>query len=793
MRYSHSQIENKWQDFWFKNNLFAPDFKDFKSPKFYILDMFPYPSGEGLHVGHIRGYLATDILTRMKKMQGFNVLHPIGFDSFGLPAEQYAIRTNQNPETFTQKNINNFLYQLQSLGFAYDYRFPIVTSDVDFFHWTQWTFLRLYEHKLALLKEKNVNYCPALNTVLANEEIISINGQMLSERGGHPVYLLPKKQWIIPITKYGDELITGLKKLNWTDAVKTAQINWIGKTLGETVELFFQEKQQDSISVFTTNLLELETVDFLSLAINSSKIDYLLTTANKQKLKQLRTVFSQKPIRDQKLINPKPIGMFSGLHVINPLNDKLIPVYFAEYIDEDFAFGNKFSSSACHLQDWFFALVFKLKPLIKKNDVGKQSPLSAEMIKKQQGENRQKLLIKKQIKTAFFYRLKDWIFSRQRYWGEPFPIRYKNNKIIPLKNEELPLKLPKFSINFWKNSKSETLSPLSRISSWVKEGYDLNTMPQWAGSCWYFLAYVLRKKNTYLPLNSPQAKKLLNHWLPVDFYVGGQEHAVSHLLYSRFWNLFLSKINVLDVPEPFSKLRNQGMILSQDGKKMSKSRGNIVDPLSFLISHGADALRLHEKFLGPFFADVKWNETNLDAMRKWLARVYSLFMRENDFWTETKPDRENCFFYSQLVKNVSDNYEKCLFNVGISQLMSFINRCYKQTHMFRDFGIGFLKLLHPICPHITDEIASKWGIKETTLTNSQWPEYQEKDLIVQEANIAVQINGKLKGLLKMPIDSSKIETVSEAKLKFSDFLIKFNIKKIVFVKNKIVNFVIDNS
>ncbi len=787
MTYSHRQIEKKWIDFWIKNNTFRTDLYDFTKPKIYLLGMFPYPSGSGLHVGHIRGYLATDILARMKKMQGFNVLHPIGFDSFGLPTEQYAIKTGNDPASFTQKNISNFLNQLQTLGFAYDYKKLIYTSDPKYYKWTQWSFQKMYESNLAQLIKKTVNYCPDLNTVLANEEIVSQDGKMVSERGGFSVIRRHQKQWVISLRTFANSLLSGLAKLDWPEAIKKQQIDWIGKTIGYKFTALDLQNQKIKIDFFYDDPHVWSDATFLGISFDNENFDSFLEKNIYTKIQILRKEIASKNLVDSRLINQKPLGLKSNFFIKNPITEKVLPVYFVEYIDSDYAFGTRIGNPLFDVKDWHFANHHQINKIPVK-PLKIQRDMSHQIWKKELVQNKKiKSLTNPKNKITFF-KIKDWIFSRQRYWGEPFPLKIHEGKITLLKDHELPLVLPKFTADLWKKSTTtQEINPLGRIKEWVSQNYDTNTMPQWAGSCWYFLAFILFDKNNYLDLNSPLAKKLLNHWMPVDLYIGGQEHAVSHLIYSRFWNYFLKNIGILDFSEPFQKLLNQGMILSSSKKKMSKSKGNVVNPLDFILSHGADAIRLHEKFLGPFSAKIQWDEQNLDAMRKWLARVYRIFTRPN-FWQNIKPQTENIFIRDKVVKEVTENYENLFFNVAISKLMGFINYCYKQSSIPKSFGLDFLKLLHPICPHITEELANNFFEVEKSLARTNWPTYSEKNLELKTSIIVLQIDGKFKKILVVEKNQSEKIVIFLAKNSLSDWLINKKIIKYIYVKNKAINF-----
>ena len=789
MTYSHTKIEKKWQKIWKEKAIFKTDITDWKKPKFYILDMFPYPSGSGLHVGHLRGYLATDIITRIKIMQGYNVFHPMGFDSFGLPTEQYSIKTGKDPISFTEKNIQHFWQQLESFGFTYDQAHIIKTHEPNYYKWTQWAFLKMWEKKLTVQKNTTVNYCPKLNTVLANEEIVELNGQMVSERGSYPVVKKEAKQWVIKITNFAHELIDGLKTLDWPTAIKYSQMKWIGKNNGYLLHFSVQNKKKQ-ISIFIKDWKELNSTHFVLLAINNKIIDNYLSLEIKNKIQKIRKEYTKKPLQVDKKLDKQPLGLVTNLFILNPINQKKIPICFAQYIDANFATGMRLSNISKNIKDWFFAFHHQI---INQNilKTAKQNKVTKNNNDFEFNKIIKKKLLKANIKTEkiTFYNLHDWIFARQRYWGEPFPVVHKENKIIGLSEKKLPLKLPKISNTLF--LKKNQISPLAEIKAWTKKGYDVNTMPQWAGSCWYFLAYLLKKSdNTFWPLNSPEAKKILNHWMPVDLYVGGQEHAVSHLLYSRFWNHFLVEIGCHNHKEPFKKLLNQGLILAHDGKKMSKSRGNVVDPNSFLLSHGADALRLWEKFLGPFSQKIYWKEEGLDAMRKWLSRVYRLFIVNKKLFT-TEKTNELEFVHAKMIKKVNENYNNFNFNVVISELMSFINLCYKSKKINILYAKDFLKLLHPICPYLTEEIWFLWKEKKI-LIHTSWPKINEKKLVKEKNTFAIQINGKTKKIINFKINEKKEQIIEKCKVLLFNKIKKTKIKKIIFIKQKVVNFVLVN-
>lgn len=799
MTYSHQSLEKKWQKIWLEKRLFHPNLNDTQKPKLYLLDMFPYPSGSGLHVGHLRGYLATDILTRMKMMQGYNVFHPIGFDSFGLPAEQYALQTGHDPKLFTEKNIANFLHQLQSFGFAYDYQRIIKTHNPHYYHWTQWIFLQFWKKGLAVEKLVEVNFCPQLNTVLANEETVIQNDKMVSERGNYPVFRQKQKQWVLKITTYAQKLFAGLSSScqHWPSAIINAQKNWIGPKKGYFFSLPFQEKPEATLALFVSELVSWKIAKFIVIALTNDKYDHLLSFSTLTKLQSLRHKHQQKPLLAQK-IAAAVSGLKTNLTVLNPLNpQEKLTIYYGDYIDSDFATGTKLAipqswtkitdngeKKAFYSEDdYFFALKYHL--------LKKENPLTSKKILSASDQSLREKIHQLQPDLIFyaqtFYNLKDWIFARQRYWGEPFPLLHKKGKVIPLADKDLPLLLPEVSKTFFLTKR--TIAPLAALEKWITKGYDQNVMPQWAGSCWYFLAYLLQKENgTFFPLNSLEAKSILDKWMPVDLYIGGYEHAVTHLIYARFWTYFLYELQLISHPEPFTKLLNQGLILAKDGTKMSKSKGNVINPNNFLLSHGADAMRLHINFLGSFQQKVSWNEDTLDAMRKWLARIYRLFFEHQNFFT-TKPTPHLDYIYAKTVKEVTANFNNHNFNVAIAHLMTFINHCYKQKKISWLYFEGFLKLLYPLCPHLTEEIWWQLG-KKTLLIDSSWPSYDQQKLVLNKVNMALQINGKTKRVLSFAWNLSENEVVNISKQYLHNHLFQKRVRKVIFVKNKIINFVI---
>ena len=786
MQYSHQKIEHKWQSYWLQHATFSTNLFDRRRPKFYILDMFPYPSGKGLHVGHLRGYVATDVIARMKRMQNYHVFHPIGFDSFGLPAEQYALKTGQDPQQFTDKNIANFIRQLQAIGLTYDYRKQLRTSDPRYFRWTQWIFQQFYQAKLAYQAKVAVNYCPELNTVLANEEIVASDATMVSERGQFPVFRRYTKQWLLDIVRYAPSLLSQIPHLDWPAAIKQAQIKWIGAQAGYQVAVpvyALPQTKLGTLTVFNQHLNDWYQTRFLIVAFDYQGLDRNLSSQVRQKLDVYRQKLRREPLVNPKVLRQTPIGLNSELFCQNPLTQQMVPIYFSDLVNLDTPNGNQITVLKFSWAFWFFAQhhqILSTQLLVaERPDAQRTFPVI---------DNH--TIITRHNQVSFqprtYYRLRNWVFSRQRYWGEPFPLQHTSNgKIQLLPLAKLPLQLPAFRTI---SSKITAISPLAKLKAWVDQGYDPNVMPQWAGSSWYYLAYLLVKEDgDFWPLNSAKARQILDYWMPVDFYVGGQEHAVSHLLYARFWNQFLvQKVRLHSHLEPFKRLVNQGLILGPDHKKMSKSRGNVVDPMQYLASHGADALRLYIQFLGPFHAKIAWSERNLDAMRKWLARVYVLFVKTN-CWSATRT-QHHTYLIHDTIKTVTEAYRNQRFNVAIAKLMSFINVCYKQQPVYHRYGRYFLQLLNPICPHLTEEIWNLWG-NATRLADSQWPTYDPQQLVRTQTIYALQINGKTKRTFKLARDLSQNQVIAYCQQHYRHLLPpKYN--RLIFVLNKIINFVL---
>jgi leucyl-tRNA synthetase len=803
MSFNHREIEKKWQQYWEENKTFKTR-EDEGKKKFYALDMFPYPSGAGLHVGHPEGYTATDILARMKRMQGYNVLHPMGWDAFGLPAEQYALDTGNDPAEFTQKNIDNFRRQIKSLGFSYDWDREINTTDPNYYKWTQWIFLKLYEKGLAYIDEVPVNWCPALGTVLANEEVI--DGK--SERGGHPVIRKPMRQWMLRITAYADRLLEDLDELDWPENIKEMQRNWIGRSEGAEIT-FDIDGHDETFTVFTTRPDTLFGATYAVLAPEHPLVEKITTPEQKAAVEAYLEQIKSKSDLERTDLAKEKTGVFTGVYAINPVNGEKMPIWIADYVLMSYGTGAIMAVPAHDERDYEFAKKFNLpiKEVVKGGDISKEAytgdgeHINSDFLNGLNKEEAIKKMIEwlkenKRGEKKVTYRLRDWLFSRQRYWGEPIPIiHWEDGTMTPVPEEELPLELPKTD-EIKPSGTGE--SPLANITEWVnvvdpktgKKGRrETNTMPQWAGSSWYYLRYI----DPHNPDKLADPEKL-KKWLPVDIYIGGAEHAVLHLLYARFWHKFLYDLGVVPTKEPFQKLFNQGMILGENNEKMSKSKGNVVNPDEIVESHGADTLRLYEMFMGPLEASIAWSTKGLDGARRFLDRVWRLFVTEDGQLNPKIVDEESPVLeriYHQTVKKVTEDYEALRFNTAISQLMVFINEAYKADVLPKAYMEGFVKLLAPVCPHIGEELWQKLG-HEDTITYEPWPEYDESKLVEDEVEIVVQINGKVRAKLLMPKDATKEQMEQQAleDEKIKEHIDGKTVRKVITVPGKLVNIVV---
>ncbi len=802
MNFNHQQIEKKWQEYWESKKTFKTT-EDRNKPKFYALDMFPYPSGAGLHVGHPEGYTATDILARMKRMQGYNVLHPIGWDAFGLPAEQYALDTGNDPAEFTEKNINTFRRQIKALGFSYDWDNEVNTTDPNYYKWTQWIFLKLYEKGLAYISEVAVNWCPALGTVLANEEVI--NG--LSERGNHPVVRRPMRQWMMKITAYADRLLYDLEELDWPESLKEMQRNWIGRSEGANVH-FAIANHEESITVFTTRPDTLFGATYAVLSPEHPLVNKITTETQKTLVEEYKKKVETKSDLERTELSKEKTGVFTGAYAINPVNNEQIPIWIADYVLISYGTGAIMAVPGHDERDYEFAKKFEI-PIIEVvaggnvlkeaytgdglhvnsgflNDLNKADGIAKMIAWLEENKNGEKKVS---------YRLRDWLFSRQRYWGEPIPIiHWEDGTITGINESDLPLLLPKTK-DIYPSGTGE--SPLANITDWVevvdpvtgKKGRrETNTMPQWAGSCWYYLRYIDSKNDSaFADLDK------LKYWLPVNVYIGGAEHAVLHLLYARFWHKVLYDLGVVPTKEPFQRLFNQGMILGENNEKMSKSKGNVVNPDHVLESHGADTLRLYEMFMGPLDASIAWSEDGLDGARRFLDRIWRLFVNDKgELTTKIVGGNEDVLehVYHQTVKKVTEDYSGLRFNTAISQMMVFVNDAYKSSVLPRTYMEGFVKLLNPLCPHLAEELWEMLGYKETIAYQS-FPTHDEAKLTLDEVEIVVQINGKTKVKLTVPTSTTKeaLEEIAMNHGTVKEQLLGKTIRKVIAVQGKLVNIV----
>ena len=795
--YDHKSIEKKWQDRWLKEKTFATDTSDFSKPKYYVLDMFPYPSGNGLHVGHPEGYTATDIIARKKRMDGYNVLHPMGFDSFGLPAEQYAIQTGNHPSEFTKKNIDHFRDQIQALGFSYDWDREIATSDPDYYKWTQWIFLQLYEQGLAYIDEIPVNWCPELKCVLANEEVI--DGK--SERGGYPVVRKPMRQWVLKITEYAERLLKDLDDVDWPESTKEMQRNWIGKSNGANV-VFGIDGHDREFTVFTTRCDTLFGATYCVLAPEHPFVDEITTPEQKEAVEAYKKACATKSDLERTELNKEKTGVFTGAYAVNPVNGKKIPIWISDYVLASYGTGAIMAVPAHDTRDYEFARKFGLEiiPVLEGGNIEEEAwtedgvHINSEWLN---GLGKEEAIAKMiawleekgvgEAKTT--YKLRDWLFSRQRYWGEPIPIIHMEDgttRTVDIK--DLPLELPATD-NFQPADNGE--SPLANVPDFlnveidgVKGTRETNTMPQWAGSCWYYLRYIDPKNQDNLA-----DKKLLEHWLPVDLYVGGAEHAVLHLLYSRFWHKVLYDRGVVPTKEPFQKLFHQGMILGENGEKMSKSRGNVVNPDEISESHGADALRVYEMFMGPLEAGLPWSARGLDGTRKWLERVWRAYHGAVEI-TETN-DHALDKVYNQTVKKVTKDIDTLNFNTAVSAMQIFMNEVYKHKSMPVEYAEGFVKLLYPFAPHLGEELWEEVFHNSESIAYTSWPEWDESKLVEAVNTIVVQVNGKVRGRFEAAAgtDDKALEETALSLGSVQKHLEGKDVKKVIVIKGRVVNIV----
>ena len=802
--YNFTKIEKKWQKYWEENKIFKTDIRDFSKPKYYVLDMFPYPSGVGLHAGHPEGYTATDIVARMKRMQGYNVLHPMGYDSFGLPAEQYAIQTGNHPAKFTEENIKVFEGQLKRIGFSYDWDRVISTSDPSYYKWTQWIFKKLYEDGFAKQINMPVNWCEELGTVLANDEVI--DGK--SERGGYPVIRKDMKQWVIDIPAFAEKLLNGLDHVDWPESTKEMQRNWIGKSEG--VEVEFKIKDGGKFSIYTTCIETIYGITFMVLAPENKLVDELKTRIkNWDEVVKYREETAKKSDFDRTELNKGKSGVkLDGVLAINPVNGKEVPIFLGDFVLASYGTGAVMAVPSHDQRDYEYATCHNI-PMIqvidgrdtdtcafeKQDYLGKGCKLiNSEEFSGLTVEEAKKAITDKLVKMGVGkrktnYRIREWIFARQRYWGEPIPvIHLEDGRDILVDDKDLPLVLPEMTDYKGKNGQA----PLENAIEWknvtidgVKGTRETSTMPGSAGSSWYFLRYI--DPNNDKELADPE---LIKHWMPVDLYVGGPEHAVGHLLYARMWNNFLYDKGLVSVAEPFKKLVHQGMILGSNGIKMGKRFPKyVVNPDDVISDYGADTLRMYEMFMGPLEADKPWNDESVNGIKKFLDRVWRLYHEDKrEFRDNPNLDK----VYNQTVKKVTEDYKSLNFNTAISQMMIFVNAVYKEDAWNLEYAKNFIKLLNPIVPHITEEIWSEVFNNEKTIAYEAWPTYDETKLIDNNYEMVIQVNGKVRGRINVATTTTNEEMKAIAKEIDN---VKANIEgktiiKEIVVPKKLVNFVV---
>ncbi|OUM97256.1 MAG: leucine--tRNA ligase [Paenibacillaceae bacterium ZCTH02-B3] len=801
--YNPREIEPKWQAYWDRNKTFkTPDDDD--RPKFYALDMFPYPSGAGLHVGHPEGYTATDIVARYKRMRGYNVLHPMGWDAFGLPAEQHALDTGEHPRDITAKNIENFRRQIKSLGFSYDWDREFSTTDPDYYKWTQWIFLQLYKMGLAYMAEVPVNWCPALGTVLANEEVI--DGK--SERGGHPVIRVPMKQWMLRITAYADRLLEDLEELDWPENIKEMQRNWIGRSEGAEVD-FKVDGHETTFTVFTTRPDTLFGCTYCVLAPEHPLVKTITTPEQREAVEAYVDQAARKSDLERTDLAKDKTGVFTGAYAVNPVNGQKVPIWIADYVLGHYGTGAIMAVPGHDQRDWEFAQKFGLPivEVVKGGDLSKGAHTDdgphvnsgfLDGLNVKDACERMIAWLEENNKgrRKVTYKLRDWLFSRQRYWGEPIPIlHYEDGTMEPVPEEELPLLLPEME-EIRPTGTGE--SPLANAADWVnvvdpktgrKARRETNTMPQWAGSCWYYLRFIDPHNDKEL-CSREKARK----WLPVDLYVGGAEHAVLHLLYARFWHKVLYDLGIVDTKEPFQKLVNQGMILGPNGEKMSKSRGNVINPDDIVNQYGADTLRMYEMFMGPLEATKPWNTQGVEGIYRFLNRIWRLYITEDGRLNPKIQDAEGDEAFKRVwhktVKKVTEDIEALRFNTAISQLMIFVNEAYKTEVLPRKAMENFVQMLSPFVPHIAEELWERLGHGDT-ITYVPWPEYDPALTVDEEVEIVLQVNGKIvdRVMIARDTDEEAMRELALANEKVKAQTAGKTVRRVIAVPGKLVNVV----
>ncbi len=807
--YDHREIESKWQAYWEEHRPFRA-MDDPSKPKFYCLDMFPYPSGSGLHVGHLEGYTATDIVSRYKRMQGFNVLHPMGWDAFGLPAEQYAVKTGIHPAITTAQNIATFKRQMKRVGLSYDWDRELSTTDPDYYRWTQWIFLKLFERGLAYVAEVPVNWCPALGTVLANEEII--DGK--SEVGGFDVVRKPMRQWVLKITAYADRLLEDLKLVEWPPSTLEMQKNWIGRSIGAEVDFALADRK-GAIRVFTTRPDTLFGATHMVLAPEHPLVDVVTTAEQKSSVSAYREATAKKSDLQRQELDKDKTGVFTGGYAVNPVNGEPLPIWIADYVLMSYGTGAIMAVPAHDERDWAFARQYRLpvreviaggkitEAAFTQTDRGTvinsatadgsfsiNGMTPAEAIPKMTAW----LDAKGKGKKAVNYKLRDWLFARQRYWGEPFPITWVEGEARAIPEEQLPLRLPETS-NFKPSGTGE--SPLANLTDWLSTTdpvtrkparRETNTMPQWAGSCWYYLRFIDSKNPARLV--DPAKER---YWMPVDLYIGGSEHAVLHLLYARFWHKVLFDIGVVSTPEPFKRLVHQGIVLGEDNQKMSKSRGNVVNPDDMMDRFGADAVRLYEMFMGPLEATKPWSTRGVEGITRFLERVWRLMVNDegrlSDAVAAEAPTSDQQRLLHQTIKKVTEDIESLRFNTAISQMMVFTNEMTKAERRSRGALEPFVLLLAPFAPHLAEELWSRLG-HQPSVSQQPWPRFDPTLTVSDRLTIPIQINGRLRGKIEVGAEATRDHVEALARVEAAEWLQGKEPKKIVYVEKKLINFVI---
>ncbi|MDI3466169.1 MAG: Leucyl-tRNA synthetase [Nitrospira sp.] len=807
--YDHRAIELKWQQYWDQHRTFRVT-EDPGKPKFYCLDMFPYPSGSGLHVGHLEGYTATDIVSRYKRMRGFNVLHPMGWDAFGLPAEQYAVKTGIHPALTTAENIATFKRQMKRVGLSYDWERELSTTDPQYYRWTQWIFLKLFERGLAYVAEVPVNWCPALGTVLANEEII--DGK--SEVGGFDVIRKPMRQWVLKITAYADRLLEDLKLVDWPASTLEMQKNWIGRSIGAEVDFSLVDRR-GAIRVFTTRPDTLFGATYMVLAPEHPLVDVVASEEQKAAVQAYRETAAKKSDLQRQELDKEKTGVFTGGYAINPVNQERLPIWIADYVLMSYGTGAIMAVPAHDERDWAFARQYQLtiREVIAGGNIHEAAftdidrgtvvnsatadgSFSINGLAPSEAIPKITEWLAKQGKglRAINYKLRDWLFARQRYWGEPFPVVWVDGEARPLPEEQLPLVLPETS-NFKPSGTGE--SPLANLDSWLTTidpvigkpaRRETNTMPQWAGSCWYYLRFIDPKNSTQLV--DPAKER---YWMPVDLYIGGSEHAVLHLLYARFWHKVLFDIGVTSTPEPFLKLVHQGIVLGEDNQKMSKSRGNVVNPDEMIDQFGADAVRLYEMFMGPLEAMKPWSTRGVEGVTRFLERVWRLMIDEQGRLSTaivpTAPSLDQQRLLHHTIKKVTEDIEALRFNTAISQMMIFTNEMTKAQQRPRAVIEPFILLLSPFAPHVAEELWSLVG-HQSSVSQQPWPIYDSAMTVSERMTIPVQVNGRLRTKLDVAIDTSRDEIERSARAEAAEWIQDKEPKKVIYVDRKLINFVI---